>query len=177
MFFSVYSATSATIVSFSHQQVMLFPFVLFHCCATFVLGCPLPLLSLLLYYWLPFSSLVDCFCLISWHRTTHGFCYWLYNLKTPSYGIHSVGLLDWPWCQLQMHYLMHSVQFSILQLWNPSHLLLNFIETIFTNKYYLLELPLTILENIILNFVILYLNLSNGIKWFYWGKKQNKTLL
>lgn len=131
--FFVYRATLATSLSFYQEQVCILPLMLSHCCDALIV------LSLCYqcsyYYWLPFSSLVDCFCLISWHMDTHGFCYWFCNLKAPSYGIHSVGLLDWLWSQLQMCSLMHLVQLAcllfILQLWNLNHLLLNFIQTHF----------------------------------------------
>lgn len=173
-------------VDFPHKQLVshflkrkstLFPLILFYCCSTLVmtlLFSPFVFSNLTSGKILHFSPFVHCFCLISWHMDMCGVCYG-YNLKASPYGLYSLGPLvgsgpNYRCILWSTQYNSLACFYSVVTKSKP------FGVECYTNTFscrniFFSDILLTIWENLILKSLILYLNLPNSIKWFYWGKK------
>lgn len=173
-------------VDFPHKQLVshflkrkstLFPLILFYCCSTLVmtlLFSPFVFSNLTSGKILHFSPFVHCFCLISWHMDMCGVCYG-YNLKASPYGLYSLGPLVGSGPNYRC--ILWSTQYNSLAcFYSVATKSKPFGVECYTNTFscrniFFSDILLTIWENLILKSLILYLNLPNSIKWFYWGKK------
>lgn len=162
---------------FLKRKSTLFPLILFYCCSTLVmtlLFSPFVFSNLTSGKILHFSPFVHCFCLISWHMDMCGVCYG-YNLKASPYGLYSLGPLVGSGPNYRC--ILWSTQYNSLAcFYSVATKSKPFGVECYTNTFscrniFFSDILLTIWENLILKSLILYLNLPNSIKWFYWGKK------
>ena len=84
-----------------------------------------------------------CYCLTSWYMDMHSVCCGFYCLKTPSYGFCLLGPLAQLWSIMDSFFYVfskiNSLVYFILQLFNPSHLLLNVTQTLFHEEIHVFQ--------------------------------------